>query len=258
MTYPRTVSSGPARGPSRRPVPKAIFWRRRLLLVAALIALAWIVVTIWPGGGDDDPPVVAPAPTASTSASASASSAEPTSGAGAQQDVTVRLTSADAACDPGTVRMSPTVPPGQDAGGAVRVELTLSTTSAKGCTLDPDDTDLVAVIASGDTAVWDSSVCSTALLDEPVALVPGWGTTVVTAWSGRGSGPACSSKEGYASPGGYTLRIGTLGGEPGGTSFSLATPPKKPKPSATPSATPSASASGSPSARPSATPDDDE
>lgn len=247
------------RRPARRPVPKAIFWRRRLLLVAALIALAWVVVTVWPGGGDDDPPVVAPAPepSSTTSASASATTAAPESGASAQQDVTVRLTSADAACDPETVRMSPTVPPGQDAGGAVRVELTVSTSAEKGCTLDPADTDLVAVISSGDTAVWDSSVCSTALLEDPVALVPGWGTTVVTAWSGRGSGPACSSKEGFASPGGYALRIGTLGGEPGGTRFTLATPPKKPKPSASPSATPSPSGSASPQASADAAPDEE-
>lgn len=254
------MSPGPARRP-RRPTPRAVFWRRRFLLVAALIALAWVVITLWPGGDDEPERTVAPAPTASGSAAASASPAEPSPTTGAQQDVTVRLASASTACDPGTVRMTPTVPPGQDAGGDVRVELTVSTSAEKGCTLDPDETDLVAVIASGDTPVWDSSVCSTALLDEPVALVPGWSTTVVTAWSGRGSGPACSSKEGYASPGGYSLRIGTLGGEPGGTSFTLATPPKKPEPSASPaasaSASPSPSGSASPKPSESAEPDDE-
>ena len=115
--------------------------------------------------------------------------------------------------------------------------------------LDPADADLVAVISSGDTAVWDSAVCRSALLEDPVSLSPGWSTSVATSWSGRGSGPACSAKEGWASPGTYTLRIGTLGGEPGSAKFRLGQAAAKPKPSATPSS--SASATPKPSGSPS-------
>ena len=84
----------------------------------------------------------------------------------------------------------------------------------EGCTLDPADADLVAVISSGDTAVWDSAVCRSALLEDPVSLSPGWSTSVATSWSGRGSGPACSAKEGWANDGSSAQL--TEGSKPGG------------------------------------------
>ncbi len=232
--------------PVRRPLPRAIYWRRRFLLLAVLIALAWGVVTLWPGGGDDEPAPVA-APTASASASASTTpTPAPAPTQAAQSAVQVALTTSAEPCDPELVRITPTVPADQPARKAVRLELLVSTSAAKGCTLDPADADLVAVISSGDTAVWDSGVCRSALLDEPVVLSPGWSTSVATTWSGRGSGPACSSKEGWASPGTYTLRIGTLGGEPGAARFTLAQPAPKASASAKPTSTSSPSASPSP------------
>ena len=61
--------------------------------------------------------------------------------------------------------------------------------------------------------------------------------------------PRKPTKEGWASPGTYTLRIGTLGGEPGSAKFRLGKAAAKPKPSATPSS--SASATPKPSGSPS-------
>jgi hypothetical protein len=221
-----------------------------------LIALAWAVVTFWPGGGDEDPTPVA-APTARASGTASTTpTAAPAPTQAAQSAVQVALTTSSEPCDPELVRITPTVPADQRARAAVRIELLVSTTATQGCTLDPDESDLVAVISSGDTAVWDSGVCRSALLKDPVALSPGWSTTVATTWSGRGSGPACSSKEGWASPGKYTLRIGTLGGEPGAARFTLAQP--APKPKATPSPKPTTSSSPSPRTTvPTPAPDED-
>lgn len=237
--------------PTRRPLPRAIYWRRRFLLLAVVLLVVWLVVRLWPGGSDDARPAAAPSPSASASGSATASpTPSPTPSRSAQSDAQVTLTDTSTACTPESVRMTPTVPEDQLARQAVRVELLISTTAKKGCTLDPGDTDLIAVIKSGDTAVWDSTVCKTALLDESVALSPGWATAASARWSGRGSGPACSPREGWASPGTYTLRIGTLGGEPGATTFKLVQPKPKPKPS--PSPTSSASASAKPSAKPSA------
>lgn len=208
-----------------------------------VIAIAWAATTFWPGGDDEPAPVAAPAPSGSTTAAAATPSPTPAATQAAQSDVQVALTSSTEPCDPETVRITPTVPGDQPARKAVRVELLVSTTAPQGCTLDPDESEVVAVISSGETAVWDSAVCDSALLDAPVSLSPGWSTTVPTAWSGRGSGPACSKKEGWASPGKYTLRIGTLGGEPGKASFRLAQPAPKPKAAASPKPTTSPSPS---------------
>jgi hypothetical protein len=104
----------------------------------------------------------------------------------------------------------------------------------------PEDADAIAVISANDTAIWDSTVCKTSLLSQPVEISPQWATMTTVQWSGRGSGAQCAASEGYATPGKYTLQIGTLGGEPGKTSFTLDARPAPPKPAPTPDPVPPA------------------
>ena len=63
--------------------------------------------------------------------------------------------------------------------------------------------------------------CRSSLLDVPVPLAAGWSTMVSVQWSGRRSGTGCSSDEPAAGAGTYTVKLGTLGGEPGEAAFSL-------------------------------------
>ncbi len=205
---------------SQRRLPAEIYWRRRLLLLAVLILLVWAALRLWPGGSDERP-VSAPAPDA---APAKTADPAPTDGT-----TTVALVSGSSACDPESIRMTPSVADGQKARQAVAIDLSIGSTSAKPCTFTADGTDLLVVISAGKTAIWDSTVCKTALLTEPVKLAPGWSTLVPVEWSGRGSGPACSSKEGWATPGRYTIQVGTLGGEPGRATFSLDPAPRPDK-----------------------------
>lgn len=208
-----------------------MYWRRRFLVLAGVLALAWGTITLWPAGGESE----APAPRASATAPASQ---EPTPAAqeeetGTPDDTTVTLATGEEACDPESIRMSPQVPPDQTVEATVTIQLVISTTASKPCTFTPKAGDVAALVAVGDTAVWDSEVCTTAaLIDDPVALSPRWSTVATATWSGRGSGPVCAKDEGWASPGKYALRIGTLGGEPGKTTFRLAEKPaeKKPEP----------------------------
>jgi hypothetical protein len=202
---------------SQRRLPAEIYWRRRLLAFAVVILMAWLVLHFWPDG-DDEKPVSATAPTATPSPTPKPA---PTDGT-----TTVALSSGSTACNSESIRITPSVPDGQHTHDPVEVDLTISSTSRKPCTFTARSSDLLVVISAGKTAIWDSTVCKYALLKEPVKLTPGWSTVVPAEWSGRGSGPACSSKEGWATPGRYTLKIGTLGGEPGATKFSLAAPPK--------------------------------
>ena len=212
---------------SQRRLPAEVYWRRRLLALAAVIALVWLAMRFV--GGDDKPDSEpkATSPAATTSA--------PTVTAPVNGLVDVTLVSASRACDPEKVRITPTVEPGQLTKGPVKIGLVVSSTEPTACTLTPGDADMVAVISANKTAIWDSTVCKISLLDDPVAISPQWASLVTATWSGRGSGSKCSPKEGYATPGTYAVQVGTLGGEPGKTSFTLL---RRPEPKVTPTTKP--------------------
>jgi hypothetical protein len=215
---------------SQRRLPAEVYWRRRLLALAALIALVWLVLRFV--GGDDEPD---PKPTAKATVTTPA----PTVAAPVNGVVQVTLVSATRSCDPEKIRMTPTVEPGQFTKAPVKIGLVVSSTEKTACTLTPAGADMVAVISANKTAIWDSTVCKVALLDGPVSVSPQWASLVTATWSGRGSGAKCSTKEGYAAPGTYTVQVGTLGGEPGKTTFTLE---RKPAPTTPKPSTPTPSA----------------
>lgn len=202
-------------------MPAEIYWRRRLLVLAAVIALVWAGFR-FAGGGEDPEPKSAPAATP-------APSATPTVAAQVDGLVSVSLVSARRTCDPEKIRMTPTVKPDQLTRGPVRIGLVVSSTEKTACTLTPAAADLVAVISANTTAIWDSTVCKDSLLPDAVSISPQWATLVTATWSGRGSGGGCSAAEGYATPGTYKLQVGTLGGEPGKATFTLDPRPKPTK-----------------------------
>ena len=205
----------------QRRLPAEIYWRRRLVLLAVLILIAWLSLQFWPGADDDERPVSAPVTTATSSPTPAPAPADGTT--------TVALAAGSKVCDPESVRITPSVPDGQKTRGSVDIDLTISSTSKTSCTFNESTSDLLVVISAGKTAIWDSTVCKTPLITEDVTLSPGWSTVVPVEWSGRGSGPACSKKEGWATPGTYKVEIGTLGGEPGKTKFTLTPAPKPPE-----------------------------
>ncbi|MCW2841703.1 MAG: hypothetical protein JWR55_3186 [Aeromicrobium sp.] len=230
---------------TQRRLPAEIYWRRRLLLVALLIALAWGVLQLTDRGDDAEPaaatrttsaPTATATPTPTPTPSAAATTPEP------QDDglVDVALTTADTPCDPEEVRVTPTVRSGQLTKGPVDIGLVVSSTAKRACTLTPDDAEAIAVISANGTPIWDSTVCKSSLLTGPVEISPQWSTLASIQWTGRGSGSRCTTNEGWATPGKYTIQIGTLGGEPGKTTFTLDPRPAAPKTPA--AATPSAAA----------------
>ncbi len=218
---------------SRGPLPAEVYWRRRFLLLAVVLLLAWGIVTAWPDGGGAQTTAPEPEPSASDASTASPGPTPEDEGEGEgpeTREATVSLSAGGDPCDPESIRMTPHVPPDQTTKGEVAIQLTMSTSATEPCTFRPKAADVAAVISSGGNAVWDSEVCrSVELVDGPVALSPQWSTVATATWSGRGSGPACAKDEGWASPGKYALRIGTLGGEPGKTTFRLAAAPAKEK-----------------------------
>ncbi len=210
--------------------------------MALVIAIVWGVLQLTGGDDDADPAKASGTPTPRASATTTA----PTTPAVPEQTVDglvdVAVVGAATPCDPEKVRITPTVRAGQLTKGPVDIGLVVSSTQDVACTLEPDDAEAIAVISANGTPVWDSTVCKSSLLDVPVQLSPEWATLTAVQWTGRGSGSNCTSNQGWATAGTYTLQIGTLGGEPGTTKFSLGARPAPAKtsvPPATP-ATPAA------------------
>lgn len=204
---------------SQRRLPAEIYWRRRLLLVAVVIAIVWGVLQLTGSGGGDDREEASPTPTATRTTPRATTPTVPEKTVDGLVDVAV--VGAATPCDPEKVRITPSVRPGQLTKGVVDIGLVVSSTQTTACTLKPGDAEAIAVISANGTPVWDSTVCKSSLLDAPVQLSPQWSTLATTQWSGRGSGSNCTSNAGWATPGTYSLQIGTLGGEPGKTSFTL-------------------------------------
>jgi hypothetical protein len=229
-----------------------------MLLLALVIAVVWAVLQVRGGGDDDEPAKTAATP--SKGAKKTSATPSPTTPSAPEQTVDglvdVAVVAGTAPCDPELVRISPSVRPGQLTKGPIDIGLVISSTQTTACTLQPADADTVAVISANGTPVWDSTVCKTSLLSAPVALSPQWSTLATVQWTGRGSGSNCTSNQGWATAGKYTLQIGTLGGEPGKTTFLLDARPAPAKTSAPPAAptTPTPPAPTPPAPAPSTAP----
>ncbi|MCD9200084.1 hypothetical protein [Aeromicrobium wangtongii] len=230
---------------SQRRLPAAIYWRRRLLLLAVVIGLVWVVQQVTGDDGQSDASAKTDPTTTATTTAAPVPTTPPVPKTVTNGIVDVAVKKAVKPCDPQKVRITPTVRPGQLTRGPVDIGLVVSSTDTAPCTLRPDDAEAIAVISANGTAVWDSTVCKSSLLTTAVPISPQWATMATVQWTGRGSGLHCTTNEGWATPGKYTLQIGTLGGEPGKTTFTLdprpapaktAEPPAAPDPAAPPAA----------------------
>ncbi len=191
--------------------------------VLGVVLVVWFIVRALTGGGD----AADETSTTSTPTPTSTEATELPEGA-----VPASLKTGDRACDPQTVRISPSVAADQAAGADVAIVLTVSTTASTACVLEASASQLVVVIDDGSNPVYDSTSCNASILGTPVSLSPEWATVTTATWSGRVSGSSCSDAEAFAGSGDYTIKLGTLGGEPGEATFSLgeAPPPPAPEP----------------------------
>lgn len=239
---------------SNRHVGRDVYWRRRLLVLAVLIAIVWgavQLVGLMRGDRDQPEPAVDATPARVTTA---APTTAVTTAPPADQ-VPVAIETDAVACKPDNVRIVPSVASGQEAGAPVSIDLMMTALDGKACTFRPSADELLAVVDTERAPIYDSSVCRAAFFDQAVAIPAGWGTVTTIEWSGRGSGASCGTSEGFAPAGTYTLKIGTYGGEPGQDTFTLARrAPETPAPTSTPTSGATTGPTTAPSPRPSAKP----
>jgi len=243
------------------PLPRRVYWVRRLLLLLIVLAMVW-GVTRWIRSGESDAQGEAgPSPVAQQVTESASPTATPTPNAEQppskrekrrarlrqerqerqeRQDrreanrvrtVTAVLPRPDVACDLTQVAVLASVQPGAEARGEVDVQLAFSTLQPEPCTLDLDADRLLLSITADDEPVWTSTRCRGAVPEQTVVLRPFWTTTVQVSWTGQRAGGRCSPAAKFAAPGQYELQSAVLTGEPATTAFTLLEPPPPaPKP----------------------------
>lgn len=268
---------------TRGPLPASVYWRRRLIVLTAVLVLLWALVHLIGGGGGGTPKAtgavdltgassratasasaspsagVSPSDSASDSASASAPVA-PSASASVTETPTPTptvLPTPTGDCAPSDLSVTPSVT-GAAAGSPVAIVLTLATFTTPACTWHVSHKTMQVKVATAKGAdVWSTIDCPAALPASDVVVYKDQPTAVTMAWSARRSDTTCSAHTAWSKPGGYSVTGVALGGTPDQTSFTLGapvtTPPAAP---ATPTATtsPTAPASSAPAAPSTTTP----
>ncbi|MBI5162201.1 MAG: hypothetical protein HY996_12435 [Micrococcales bacterium] len=159
------------------PLPKSVYWRRRLLLLAGLIALVAVVVLIIvrPGAANgernDGTP---PAADKSTVTGAPTDAASPDASASAT----------GAACKPANVKVVAVTDKATYASGAQpMLSMSITNSGSSACTFDVGTGAQGYVITSGTEKIWDSRDCQTDPTADVQSLAPGQTlTTQPFAW----------------------------------------------------------------------------
>lgn len=232
------------------PLPASIYWRRRLVALAAVLAA---LLTLWllsgpggPGGSGGRVPAGAagpattgsttsPAPSGSTTAPASAtlaatppagdpgasgggSSSDPPGGDGSggavgSADPTPTEAVVPPPCPDRALRV--TVAPARPAypvGALPVIALVVQNLSRATCTRDLAASQQEVLLYSGRTRLWSSNDCYPSGDRDVQALAPGERDRFGVTWSGLSSRPHCAGARTRVGPGRYTLvgRIGVL------------------------------------------------
>lgn len=205
------------------PLPPRVYWTRRLLLVAVLCVVAWAVLRLTSGS---DPGAQAegagPAPSAESSAPASGQRRRQHSAAPPGVSlVTARYSDAGERCDPGAVSVQPQVSSPVRSGEPVPVQLRITASTTRACTLNLDASSLLVAVTSGERPIWSSTQCTAAVPARSLVLQPHWSTLIEVTWSGQLARESCDSSEPVARAGSYTVQAALVEGEPGAADFEL-------------------------------------
>ncbi|MEV7430023.1 hypothetical protein AB0N29_10430 [Nocardioides sp. NPDC092400] len=241
---------------TRGPLPAAVYWRRRLVLLSvALVLVLGIGKVLGSGSDGSDPDRAAPAaadtsPTATVTVLPSGSATP-----GAATDVTAGATVTEGASTPGAAGGSGKPgKPGQSAsaepvlaapvgrcegtdvavtpevedavaGKDVTVVLNLRTVTTPACTWRVNTGNVTLSITSGSDDIWSTRRCPKALPGEDVVVRNNVTTAVPITWKNAARmDEDCSGIAEWALPGTYHATAAALGGEPSDARFLLKAP----------------------------------
>jgi hypothetical protein len=219
-------------------LPSTVYWRRRAIVLGAVLLL--IVLTVWACGGSGD---ASPTPTAHQR------SASPQQTGDDRYNAMAHGTTAASPSSPGTASRSPasrspdptatspapsptgpppTCPDGQlsvvtaldggsaPAGSYPRLRLTIGNTGKGPCTRDIGADQQELRIMQGSKRIWSSDDCDASHGKDVRLFQPGVRVTFTLAWDGKTSSAGCHRARTVVPPGSYQVvgRVGSKTGQP--------------------------------------------
>ena len=180
------------------PEPSSVYWIRRaaivLIVITILVALWWLVSSLFGGSGDD----ASAGSGAESSASASAT-AEPSAGASAQASSGANpVECLDSAITVEATTDASTYP----VGSTPKLTLTIKNTGTVACKRDIGPKANELEITSGGYHVWSSDDCNASGKSKLITMQPGDKVASSITWNGRLSQKGCPDGEGAAAKAG--------------------------------------------------------
>jgi hypothetical protein len=235
----------------RGPLPRRVYWTRRLLVVGLALALVYGVSHLLGGSPteSDNPSARPAAATVSSPSSGLSSAATPTPGLGQQgapgpgkkrnkpAETKTPLAVPTGRCADSDVQVVPSVDGDAFAGHDVTITLNLQTAESPACNWVVSADSVVLKLSSGDDRIWSTQDCPAAVSEQPVVVRKEVAAKAYVTWSGQRSDDECTRTTDWAQPGYYHAQAAALGSEPQDRQFELK-PPVAPTITATPTVEP--------------------
>jgi hypothetical protein len=220
---------------TRGPLPPAVYWRRRILVLGLAVTLVMVIGRVLGGGSDgssDDDPggvaeQVAGTPTDSPSDDPTRRQGgkknKPTTTITPTVPTSTPLPSPTGDCEEDDVLIEPVVE-GAVAGSDVMIVLELRTRTAEACTWSVSPTKLALKVTSGSDDIWASRECPSAIPVKDVVVRQDYTSRMGVVWDARRSDEGCTRLRDWAAAGYYHVAVAPMGGEPVDVQFRLAAP----------------------------------
>lgn len=211
------------------PEPEAVYWRRRILVLAAVLGAFAVIAWLWPSGGSQPTALPSESPSASPSATASAgasSTAEPSVSPTATGEASPSGSaepSGDArACRSSDLEISVAVETAAPtAGGEVVFVMSIANTGSTPCTQDVGAAATSFTVTSGGYRVWSSDDCNPGGSKQLEVIPPGQAFAVQAVWPTIITTPGCPTTDNPAQPGAYDVTGTDAGITSAATRFAL-------------------------------------
>ena len=177
--------------------PTSVYWRRRLLVIAAVLLAALTVYVVFMSGDKK----TSGQPTRGAGVSASpASSAHPSTSSA--------TTVAPVSCVPSVLKVAAvTHPGGYRVGQQPDLAIEVTNTGTAPCIANLSDSQIVLVVYNGASRVWGSHDCQVQPGKSTVTLMARKPVRRSILWTGLSSQPQCAGSRQRVGAGVYTLRV---------------------------------------------------